>query len=171
MRSLVVEDEFICRLQMQYFLQEFGDVQFAHNGSEALEAIQTMYNLYTPYDLICVDIVLPQMNGHGVVRRIRMLERILGNTQKRVKILMTTSMCSDYEVKLAIDAGCDSYLLKPFNRDDLMSHLSKLGLIRSQTCTSQHADNTPGSFCERSETRAVVMPQNSILRVTGNGDR
>ena len=56
MRSLIVEDEFTSRMQIKYFLDEYGSCDIAVNGLEAIEAYKMAIELQKPYDLICLDI-------------------------------------------------------------------------------------------------------------------
>src|ERR1700761_8720348 len=74
LRMLLVEDDFTSRLMLQTFLSRYGECHVAVNGREAVEAVRSALERYQRYDLICMDIVMPEMNGREAVRRVRALE-------------------------------------------------------------------------------------------------
>lgn len=130
MKTLIVEDDFTCRILLQNILLPYGEVHIAVNGYEALKAVGDSMNIGEPYDLVCIDIVLPIIDGHSLVRGIRSLEQIASvNTNSRVKIIMTTMLDLVSEVVRAKHEGCDDYLVKPIDGQVLVAHLKKLQLI------------------------------------------
>jgi two-component system, chemotaxis family, chemotaxis protein CheY len=64
MRCLIVEDDFVGRKLMQKYLSDYGECDVAVDGEEAVEAFRQAVENETPYDLICLDIMMPNMNGH-----------------------------------------------------------------------------------------------------------
>src|SRR5579871_1029755 len=93
MRALIVEDDFTCRLVLQSFLAHYGQCHVAVNGKEAVEAFRIAMGCGQPYDLICMDIMMPEMDGHEAVREIRALEEAGGTLSTHgVKIIMTTAL-------------------------------------------------------------------------------
>ena len=92
MKILIVEDDFISRKLMQKFLDPYGETDVAVNGEEALDAFQMAWKEDSPYDLICLDIMMPQKDGQEVLRTIRAIETGKGlEGEKSAKILMTTA--------------------------------------------------------------------------------
>ncbi len=77
MKVLVVEDDFTCRKVLQKLLSEFGECDIAVDGQEAIEAFRSSLGGNKRYDLICMDIIMPNMNGHEALKKIRMLEEDL----------------------------------------------------------------------------------------------
>ena len=63
-KTLIVEDDFACRKALQIFLSEYGNCFIAVNGCEAVEAVRQALDEDQPYDLICLDIMMPEMDGH-----------------------------------------------------------------------------------------------------------
>ena len=133
MRSLIVEDEFTSRMQIKYFLDEYGSCDIAVNGLEAIEAYKMAIELQKPYDLICLDINLPEKNGHQVLEEIRKMEEKRGQSLKNpVKIFMTTAMDSMRNVIDAYYSLCDEYLTKPIEKGKLVEKLREHYLIKME---------------------------------------
>jgi two-component system chemotaxis response regulator CheY len=128
MRALIAEDDFTSRLLLQKLLSPFGEVHVAINGREALEAYAAAKRKRRPYDLICLDIMMPEMDGQTVLREIRTQEegeRTL--TRRRVKILMTTALQDWANISTAFKELCDGYLTKPIDKAKLLRRLAEMG--------------------------------------------
>lgn len=130
MKTLVVEDDFTSRKILQKVMSAFGDCDVAASGKEAVEAFQDALRQNERYDLICLDVMMPEMDGHAVLNEIRRIEQkasiTLGNG---VKIIMTTALSDHENVMKAFKEQCDAYLVKPIDRVKLQKHLAELGLI------------------------------------------
>ena len=131
MRVLIVEDDFASRRILQTFLSRHGECHVAVNGFEAIEAFQQAWQASEPYDLICMDIMMPEMNGQEALRRIRDLEKEMGiGHDAAVKVIMTTALDKTKEVVKAFsEGGVLAYFVKPFQLDDLQKELQVLRLI------------------------------------------
>jgi two-component system, chemotaxis family, chemotaxis protein CheY len=131
MKSLIVEDDFTSRKLMQGILSKYGACDIATNGVEAVEAFQTAWNEGEPYDLICMDIMMPQMDGHQALTKIRGIEK--GKhvaTEKEVKVIMTTALGDPRNVFQALyKEGAVTYLVKPIIKRQLLDEIKKCGLI------------------------------------------
>lgn len=130
MKSLIVEDDFTSRLLMQKFLAPYGESHVAVNGNEAIEAFTLAINSDEPYQLICLDIMMPEMDGHATLKEIRAFEENKGiMVGDGVKIIMTTAL-GDMDNKLtAVKEFCDAYLVKPIDRSKLLELIDSFGLI------------------------------------------
>lgn len=130
MRVLITEDDFTSRMILQRFLSPYGVCDVVIDGNEALQAFRMAWEENKPYDLICMDIMMPNMNGHEAITQIRQIETELGGKHgKKVVIIMTTSRDDTQDVKDAITRGANWYLLKPVNKQILLNKLRELGLI------------------------------------------
>jgi two-component system, chemotaxis family, chemotaxis protein CheY len=131
MKTLIVEDDFTSRKLLQEILKHYGQGDIAVNGVEAVDAMSIALEAEKPYDLICLDIMMPEMDGHSALREIRMLEEIRGiPPSKRTKIIMTTALASMKDVMAAYHGMCDAYLLKPIEKAKFLQELRNLNLIK-----------------------------------------
>jgi two-component system, chemotaxis family, chemotaxis protein CheY len=125
MKALIVEDDFTSRVVLQELLQPYGEVHIAVNGKEALYAFNN-----GNYDLVCLDIQMPEMDGQEVLETIRQIENQKGIQHgEGVKIIMITSLKDGKNVMKAFRNLCDRYLPKPFSKTQLHTYLKELELI------------------------------------------
>lgn len=130
MRSLVVEDEFGARCILQRFLAHFGECDVAVDGEEAVAALKVGHEEGTAYDLVCLDIELPKLDGQGVLEQIRALEEERDiEWGQRCRVVMTTMATSKTHVIGAFRGGADAYLSKPIQLPLLSRELRALRLI------------------------------------------
>ncbi len=129
MKTLITEDDFTSRRLLQEFLRPYGPAHIAVNGKEAVEAVHTSLEAGEPYDLICLDVMMPEMDGQTALRRIRQMEEKAGVGMDFAKILMTTALGDKDNILEAFAEQCDGYLVKPIRKDLLLQELLKLGLI------------------------------------------
>ncbi len=132
MKTLVVEDEFASRLVLEELLRGYGPCHVAVNGKEAVHAFRKALEADEPYDLVCLDIMMPEMDGHQALKEIRSLEEARGIlSSSGARILMTTALDDPRNVVDAFKSLCDSYLVKPIKLNKLVAELKKMGLIPS----------------------------------------
>lgn len=130
-KTLIVEDNFPCRVLLQTFLARYGECHIAVNGKEAVEAFRLALDNESPYVLICMDILMPEMDGIEAVRQVRAQEKQRGIlSTDSVKIIMTTAAEDLKEVIQSFRALCDAYLLKPVDPVELLRDLKSFGLLR-----------------------------------------
>jgi len=121
MKTLIVEDDFTSRLVLQTFLSRYGECHIAVNGWEAVEAFRSALAGGQPYDLICMDIMMPEMDGREAAKHVRALEEAQGILPASgVKIVMTTAVNDVKEVMRCFGELCDAYLVKPINLSELL---------------------------------------------------
>jgi len=130
MRTLIVEDDFTSRLLLQSLLSRYGECQIAVNGKEAVTAFRAAQESGQKYDLICMDIMMPEMDGQTALKEIRALEEAGGTLSTHgVKIIMTTALDDVRNVVQSYKSLCDAYLFKPIDSGKLLAHLRDLYLV------------------------------------------
>ncbi len=129
MRALIVEDEFLSRKVLRSFLMALFEVDVVVNGREAVEAFKLAHSEEQPYDLILMDIMMPEVDGIEALHRIRTIEE-KEELQPKVKVIMTTALDDPQTViKTFYDGEASAYIVKPVAKDKLYKELEKLGLI------------------------------------------
>jgi len=126
MRILVIEDDFISRNVIARFLGGFGEVTTAENGRLGIEAVRTASQEGRPFDLVTLDVMMPEMNGHEVLQHLRAHEAE-SSTEPRPRVLMTTALCDLKTVHSAYQGLCDDYLTKPIRKAALYEKLLGMG--------------------------------------------
>jgi two-component system chemotaxis response regulator CheY len=131
MKILIAEDDFTSRVLLQEILKGYGTSHIAANGKEAIRAVRLALEANEPYDLICLDVMMPETDGHEALKEIRALEKSKEiPPSDMAKIIMTTSVTEKEKVMEAIKAQCDYYLIKPVQKKILIRELQRLKLIQ-----------------------------------------
>ncbi len=130
MKILLAEDDFVTRKFMLNFLSKYGECDVAVDGLEAVEAFALAFEDGKPYDLVCLDIMMPVMDGYQALKEIRDVEKKMNiPEEKAVKVIMTTALNDERNVKMAFELGCSVYSGKPINQERFEKALIKLGLV------------------------------------------
>ena len=131
MRILIVEDEPVSREVLEKMLKEHGECDIAEDGEAALAAFRRAHSEGRPYELICLDIMIPKLDGQRVLESLRKEELEFGvSGLTGVKIIMTTALGDAKNVLSSFKAGCEAYLTKPIDKRKLAETISKLGLAQ-----------------------------------------
>jgi two-component system chemotaxis response regulator CheY len=131
MRVLIVEDDFISRKLLQKIFAHYGECDVAVNGNEAVQAFVLALDEAKPYDLICMDLMMPDLDGHGAMQRIRQIEKERGiGVPGEVKVIVTTALDDPKNIVDSMyKGGAVSYIVKPIDRAKLLGEVRKLGLL------------------------------------------
>lgn len=130
MKTLLAEDDFASRKFMDKYLSQYGECDVTVDGEEAVDAYMMALEDGDPYDLVCLDVMMPVLDGYQVLKAIRDIEAERGiPKEKRVKIIMTTALNEERNVKKAFELGCEAYSGKPIDVDRFEQVLQRLNLI------------------------------------------
>ena len=133
MKYLIVEDDFAARRLLQRYLTNYGDCDITVDGNEAVEAFRQAMDEKEPYDLICLDIMMPNMDGHEALKVIRQIESEHGiKGLGGVKVIMTTALEDSKNVIGAFREGCEAYIVKPVEKNKLLEKMENLGILESE---------------------------------------
>jgi len=131
LKALVIDDDIVCRERLKMLLQDFFDCTFACNGREGLLMYKKSLQEGAPYQLITLDINMPEMNGHETLEAVRKLEEQHGiQGLDVVKVIMTTSESSSNHVFAAFREGCEAYVVKADMGGKLLDAVVQLGLLK-----------------------------------------
>lgn len=169
MKTLIVDDQIVSRMKIQKIMEDFCEIDVVDCGRAAIDAYKRSIDTKAPYNLITLDVSMPDLDGREVLKTIREIETENEiKSELQVKVLMITSSSDKETVLSSIQAGCDDYLVKPFNRDTISDKLVKFGLIvpkkhreqitESQQTIGQMIDTTIEKF-KKGELELPAMPQ------------
>ena len=102
MRILLAEDDYVTRKFMTGFLSKYGECDVTVDGMEAVDAFMMALEDEEPYDLVCLDIMMPVMDGYQALMGIRNLEKERNIPEnERVKIIMTIYSSSAFTIRMS----------------------------------------------------------------------
>ncbi len=129
MRILIVEDDFGRRVLMNKLLSRYGTGDVVVDGEEAISSFKMAWDEKTPYDLVMMDIMLPEIDGHEALQQLRSYERGIGIPDiEQVKVIMTTALGDPKNVVAAYNKGeASAYMVKPIEIEKLREEMNKLG--------------------------------------------
>ncbi|WP_019949357.1 response regulator transcription factor [Hymenobacter aerophilus] len=114
---LIVDDEPNIVMSLEFLMRKAGyQVSIARNGTEALEAIAR-----TPFALLLLDIMMPDVDGYQVCRAVRAHPR-----QPDTRVVFLSAKSKEADVQRGYEAGADLYLTKPFSTRQLMEKIKEL---------------------------------------------
>ncbi len=129
MRALIAEDEFLSRKVLSAFLAPLFEVDVAVNGKEAVEAFALAHQEGKPYDLILMDIMMPEMDGIQALTIIRAQEQER-KLKPPVRVIMATALDDPKTVIRSFhDGEASGYIVKPVRKEKLFEELKKLGFL------------------------------------------
>ncbi len=126
MKTLIIEDETTSRMLLKAMLSPYGECETAPGGKEGIEAFSAALAGGQPFDLVCLDVMMPEMDGPAVLKEIRRIETSGGGL---TKVIMTTGVTDSQTVFELFKESCNAYLVKPVDRNKLLGYLHDFGLI------------------------------------------
>ncbi|THB76621.1 MAG: response regulator [Desulfobulbaceae bacterium] len=131
MKTLIVEDDYLARSLLSTLLSGYGECHVATNGDEAVKVVEKALDAGEPFDLICLDIMMPVMDGQQALMEIRKLEKERNIPEPNAtRVIMVTAIDDSKNIMKAFRQGqCEAYLTKPIDRDKLLEHIRDFGLI------------------------------------------
>lgn len=121
MRFLIVDDDRAIRELLEKLLSRYGRCHLAFDGKQAVTAVRLALESEQPYDLITLDIMMPGMDGHETLSEIRQLEKQQGmGGSDGAKVIMTTALDDPKHCIQSFQEGCESYCMKPLNREQFL---------------------------------------------------
>ena len=129
MNILVAEDDAASRRYIERALEKYGPVDAAVDGIEAVDFFLETVEHNECYDLVCLDIMMPRIDGYKALQSIRDAERKLGIPRiSRCKVVMISALDEDFDATYASN-DYDDYICKPIDIVKFDNIIKKLGLI------------------------------------------
>lgn len=129
-KCLVVDDDELGRELVSQYLEGIAVCELAENGVKAVDMFRDAFEGGQPYDLIILDIMMPEMDGHVAAKEIRLIEKEWGvSIHEGVSIIVISSLNTPGDVIKAYDsAKSAAHLVKPVHPEKLLATLSKMGV-------------------------------------------
>lgn len=129
---LIMEDESTSRFLLKQIMKEYGTVTDVDDGLKALNAYKKSVEDKEYYDLICLDIMVPEMDGQEVLQRIRQIEEEMHLDRLNVqsKVIMITALDDSDNFLNSFKEQADGYIIKPFDKEKIERTIKKLKLIK-----------------------------------------
>jgi two-component system chemotaxis response regulator CheY len=129
-KILIAEDDRVSRKFLSRLLKQYGECDQVVDGTEAIEAYMLAIKDKKTYDLICLDIMMPELDGIKVLKTIREIE-VQSNVRdfNQAKIIMTTVLGEQHIIQSAFDFGCNAFTSKPINLIKFKEQLKKIGFL------------------------------------------
>ena len=129
MRVLIVEDDPGIALLYKTYLSNYGECDLATNGLKAVTIFEKSIKENKPYDLICLDILMPVMCGREALKKIREIEDKHGVIGlEGVKVVMITALSDSKNIIGSFFDQCEAYLVKPIEKHHFCKVINDLGL-------------------------------------------
>jgi two-component system, chemotaxis family, chemotaxis protein CheY len=133
-RFLIVDDDSVACETLRDILSPYGACDTTMDGQEAIDAVCHALESGTPYNLVCLDILMPNTGGHDALRGIRRMEAEHGLAgADGVKVIMTTAVRDSRHCLQAFREGCESYLAKPIDPTELLQQMYALGVLKRES--------------------------------------
>lgn len=129
MKILIAEDDLASAVYFKKVLSAYGECSVATDGLQTIEEFIRAYEAETPYNLVCLDIMLPRMDG---IQVLDMIQETLGQSRKNseTKIIMISALNDHETVEHVAEGGCDAFLWKPVSIERIEFVLKELGFSK-----------------------------------------
>ena len=130
MKALVIDDDKPTRQLLKAMISKIGECETAESGKKAIAAFVQAWQDWRPFDLILLDIRMPEMDGSQVLITIRALEKEKHIPHKlKAKIVMISGVSEKELVMACLRDGCDDFLVKPLETQSLFNKIRNFGLL------------------------------------------
>lgn len=129
MKILIADDDFVARAILNTSLSDYGTIDEAENGAQAIDLFDKAYAQDAPYDVVLLDKVMPEKDGDEVLRHIKNTEEFLElPSEKRCKVVMITGVNKPDSVFSSFKDQCDAYIIKPIEPRKVVDAFHSAGI-------------------------------------------
>ncbi len=134
MNILIVEDDKVSGTLLKAILSPYGQCDIVVSGSAAVASFKNALSSQSPYTLVCLDIMLPELDGQYVLQQMRRMEEQKGiGGLDGAKIVMITALGDRRNIMDAFRSQCEGYIVKPIRKEKVLKQLYDLGIMRPPT--------------------------------------
>lgn len=134
MKILIAEDHHPSSYVLKKFLEGYGECTVVENGMDAANVFLQSLKKGEVFDLICLDILMPKMDGLKALQSIQDIQKEVSKKNlKKPKIIMVTALDETDNIYKAFEDGCDAYLVKPYTKEKLEATLKKLDIFPKES--------------------------------------
>jgi len=131
MRILIVDDDAPNRKLLKDIVSKLGECDAAEGGQEALSEFKKAWEEWRPFNLIFLDVLMPDMDGRQVLLKIREIEKDKKiSEQHQVRVIMVTGLSEEETVMDCLRNGCDEFIVKPIDIQLVFEKIKNLGLMK-----------------------------------------
>ncbi len=127
MKFLIIDDDFDSCQLLKVRLRDMGDSDTVTDGNKAFDLYVQACRSKSPYDIIFLDIVMPNIDGHQILVKIRDWEDKNLEPEQKVKIVMVSTEKDTKNIFSSLKEGCDNYMSKPIRKTAIADVMKKLG--------------------------------------------
>lgn len=132
LRILIVDDDLISRKYLHGILRKYGSCEIAANGKEAVEYFKMSLASKTFYDIVFLDIMMPEMDGDETLEQIRKLEEATRIASGQgAKIAMISALNDKKNILSSFAKGCEYYLVKPVHHEKIQEIMNEVEMLRN----------------------------------------
>ena len=122
MKVLVAEDDLASGKFMQKLLSKYGEVVLARDGIAAVDEFVNAVSTNERFDLICMDIMMPKLDGIAATKAIRAMER---PDAVEIPIIAMTANAFEEDARKCVEAGMNAHLSKPLQMDVVVGTIAE----------------------------------------------
>ena len=141
MKIMVIDDVSMNILRLKQAAKSFGAVEGYQDARAGLEALQFAYLTSAPYDVLFLDIVMPEMSGFDVLAAVVKMGADLPPAA-RTKVVMVTARSQEESVRQAIRGGASAYVIKPYSDEKIHELIRRL--TGAEAGTSERSEDAHG---------------------------
>jgi len=130
MKILIVEDDVVSSMLLKTILAPYGECTTVEDGESAVRAFDKALTERSAFSLICLDIMLPGLDGQNALKQMRAIEERHGiGGLDGARVVMITALGDHRSIMEAFRSQCEGYVVKPIRKDKVINQLRDLGLI------------------------------------------
>jgi len=131
MKILLAEDDRLSRNFLERFMKDYGHCDSAADGMGAIDHVLESMKMHETYGLLCLDLMLPKVDGLKVLEVVRRLEeQYRVPAAERMKVIIMSAIADVNVIDQAFKLGCDAYASKPIDTEKIQKVMADLGLAQ-----------------------------------------